>query len=125
MRYADNVLVRLDQESRVRGLRPDFGALSLLEWRAVAVTAESSFDGIDCVSRFFAPKMGVNEDPVTGSAHTALAPFWAVRLNRKQLTAYQASERGGMLQLEVSEEQIKIYGRALTIVSGELHAELC
>lgn len=123
MRYADNILVRLDQESRVRELRPDFAALSLLPWRAVLVTAVSSTDGIDCVSRFFAPKIGVNEDPVTGSAHTALAPFWASRLNSKQLTAYQASERGGMLLLEVSEEQIKISGHALTIVSGELHVK--
>lgn len=123
MRYADNILLRLDQESRVRELRPDFEALSLLQWRAVLVTAASSTDGIDCVSRFFAPKMGVNEDPVTGSAHTPLAPYWAGRLNSKKLTAYQASERGGILLLEVEEEQIKISGHALTIVSGELHVK--
>lgn len=123
MLYADNVLVRLDQESLVRELSPDFGALSRLEERAFAVTAESSTEGIDCVSRFFAPKMGVNEDPVTGSAHTALAPFWASRLNRTQLTAYQASERGGLLQLEVSKDQIKMSGRAITIVSGELQVK--
>lgn len=119
--YADNVLVRLDQESSVRGLSPDFGALSQLAGRAFAVTAESSSAGIDFVSRFFAPKMGVNEDPVTGSAHTALAPYWASRLGRTELTAYQASERGGLLQLEVSKDLVKISGRALTIVSGELH----
>ncbi|WP_254847768.1 PhzF family phenazine biosynthesis protein [Paenibacillus odorifer] len=125
MRYADNVLVRLDQEARVRELSPDFGALSGLEGRGFAVTAESSIEGIDCISRFFAPKVGVNEDPVTGSAHTALAPFWADRLNRTQLTAYQASKRGGLLQLEVSKDEIKMSGRALTIVSGELHVKPC
>ncbi|WP_339318850.1 PhzF family phenazine biosynthesis protein [Paenibacillus sp. FSL R10-2734] len=123
MLYADSVLVQLDQESRVRELRPDFVALSKLQGRAFAVTAKSSTVGMDCVSRFFAPKMGVNEDPVTGSAHTALAPYWANRLNRTQLTAYQASERGGLLQLEVTKEQIKISGRAFTIVSGELHVK--
>lgn len=120
MLYADNLLVRLDQESLVRELSPDFGLLAQISNRAVAVTAESSVEGIDIVSRFFAPKMGVNEDPVTGSAHTALASFWASRLNRTHLTAYQASERGGMLQLEISDELITISGKAKSVVRGQL-----
>ena len=123
MLYADNILVRLDQEARVRELSPDFGLLAQLQGRAVAVTAESNTKGIDCVSRFFAPKMGVNEDPVTGSAHTALGPYWAERLNRTQLTAYQASGRGGILLLDISKELIKISGRAITVVSGQLHLQ--
>ncbi|MEK8216270.1 MULTISPECIES: PhzF family phenazine biosynthesis protein [unclassified Paenibacillus] len=121
VRYADNVLVRLDHETRVRGLCPDFIQVAKLQPRAVAVTAECAADGIDFVSRFFAPGIGVNEDPVTGSLHAALAPYWAGRLNRTQLTAYQASVRGGMLQLEVSQDLVTLSGRAVTVVSGQFH----
>ncbi|AIQ14485.1 PhzF family phenazine biosynthesis protein [Paenibacillus durus] len=120
--YADNALVLLRDEAVLRTLSPDFAALKSLPSRAVAVTAESGGEGIDFVSRFFAPGIGVNEDPVTGSAHTALAPFWADRLKRRELTAYQASRRGGTLQLRLSEDKVFLSGHAVTVVSGLFHA---
>lgn len=120
--YADNALVRLRDESTVRSLSPDFAALKSLPPRAVAVTAEGGGEGIDFVSRFFAPGIGVNEDPVTGSAHTALTPFWAERLKRLELTAYQASRRGGVLKLKLSEDKVFLTGQAVTVVSGLFHA---
>lgn len=122
--YAGNVLVLLDNETALRNLSPDYGKLAGLEPRAVAVTAESAADGIDFVSRFFAPGVGVNEDPVTGSMHTALAPYWAARLGRTHMTAYQASSRGGTLLLEVNEEYVTLSGGAVTVVSGLFHAGL-
>lgn len=120
--YADNLIVTLKDESQVRSMSPDFTALTALPPRAVAVTARSREDGIDFVSRFFAPSIGVNEDPVTGSAHTALASLWSERLERRELTAYQASGRGGLLRLRVSDGRIYLTGRAVTVVSGQLHA---
>lgn len=116
--YADNVLVLLKDENLLRRLDPDYALLANLPPRAVAVTAASTADGIDFVSRFFAPGIGVNEDPVTGSMHAALAPYWAGRLHRTQFTAYQASRRGGMLQLEVNGESVTLSGHAVTVVSG-------
>lgn len=123
MAYADNVLVRLKNEGLVRKLSPDFSRIRKLSPRAVAVTAESEQEGVDFVSRFFVPKGGVNEDPVTGSAHTALAPYWSARLGRPQLTAYQASSRGGTLLLEVTPELVTLSGRAVTVVSGQFHVQ--
>ncbi|WP_151737434.1 PhzF family phenazine biosynthesis protein ['Paenibacillus yunnanensis' Narsing Rao et al. 2020] len=123
VRYADNVLVRLGDEALLRGLRPDYIRLAALEPRAVGVTAKSGTPGIDFVSRFFAPGIGVNEDPVTGSLHTALAPYWAERLGRSELTAYQVSARGGLLYLQVSPEQVILSGNAVTVVSGLLQVD--
>ncbi|WP_019908407.1 PhzF family phenazine biosynthesis protein [Paenibacillus sp. HW567] len=123
MAYADNVLVRLKDEGLVRRLRPDFPLLGNLQPRAIAVTAESESENADFVSRFFAPRIGVNEDPVTGSAHTALAPYWSARLGRPHLTAYQASARGGTLRLEVTPELVTLSGRAVTVVSGQFHVQ--
>ncbi|MBY9077066.1 PhzF family phenazine biosynthesis protein [Paenibacillus sp. HN-1] len=120
--YADNLIVTVSDESRVRSMNPDFTALTTLPPRAVAVTARGLEDGIDFVSRFFAPSIGVNEDPVTGSAHTALASFWSGRLSRRELTAYQASSRGGLLRLRVTDDRIYLTGRAVTVISGQLHA---
>ncbi|MHA6532963.1 PhzF family phenazine biosynthesis protein [Paenibacillus sp. BAC0078] len=121
--YADNVLVRLKDDSLVRRLSPDFALLGKLPPRAVAVTAESEPEDVDFVSRFFAPGVGVNEDPVTGSAHTALAPYWSARMGRSHLTAYQASSRGGTLLLEVTPELVTLSGRAVTVVSGQFHVQ--
>ncbi|WP_249900750.1 PhzF family phenazine biosynthesis protein [Paenibacillus sp. PK3_47] len=120
--YADNVLVLLEDEAVLKGLNPDFQQLAKLPPRAVAVTAEAAEEGADFVSRFFAPGVGVNEDPVTGSMHTALAPYWSARLNKTQMTAFQASRRGGFLRLEVSGDCITLSGQAVTVVSGWFHA---
>lgn len=119
--YADNVLVRLEDEVRIRQLNPDFSLLAKLEPRAIAVTAECTAADIDFVSRFFAPGIGVNEDPVTGSLHAALAPYWAQRLGRTSLTAYQASPRGGRIKLEAGGSLVTLSGKAVTVVSGQLH----
>lgn len=113
-------LVEVDSEEIVRNLRPDFSLLKTLPHRAVAVTSLASSSDFDFVSRFFAPKVGVNEDPVTGSAHCMLGPFWSKRLGKKELKAYQASERGGVLSLRIAGDRIYLGGRAVTIFRGQL-----
>lgn len=114
----EDLLVELDSAAAVAALKPDFGALATLPWRGIIVTAA----GADCdlVCRFFAPAVGINEDPVTGSAYTKLAPFWAERLGRAQLTARQLSPRGGHLSCQVKGNRVLLHGRALTVIRGEL-----
>lgn len=115
---ADDWLVRLDNEETVRALEPDMNLLRQLERRGVIVTAE----GTDCdfVSRFFAPKQGIDEDPVTGSAHTKLVPFWADRLGSEKLHARQLSKRGGELFCERRGERVFISGRAVPYLKGTI-----
>jgi PhzF family phenazine biosynthesis protein len=113
-------LVELADEAAVRGLRPDFGKLQHLPVRGVIVTARASAPGPDFVSRFFAPGAGINEDPVTGSAHCALGPFWAGRLGRVDMVGYQASARGGTVRVGVRGDRVLLAGRAVTVWRGEL-----
>ncbi len=115
-------LVELASPQAVRELDPEFGALRRVDARGVIVTAQSDDSGHDFVSRFFAPAVGVNEDPVTGSAHCALAPYWAARLGRKELTGYQASERGGIVRVEDCGDRVRLGGQAVTVLRGELLA---
>ena len=116
------LLLEVDKEDEVRGLHPDFSTLLKCEnphgWFGVIVTSRSR--RYDFVSRYFAPWRGVNENPVTGSAHTVLTPYWAERLGKTKMMAYQASERGGELLVELSEERVLITGRAITILEGKL-----
>lgn len=105
-------LVELDSEETVRSLRPDFNILSTIGARAIIVTSRSSSPGYDMVSRVFAPRLGINEDPVTGSAHCSLGPFWKARLNKKELVAYQASARGGLLHLRIGDDRVYLTGKA-------------
>jgi PhzF family phenazine biosynthesis protein len=113
-------VVEADSEETVRNLRPDFSRLRALQGRALVVTAAGRpGTGCDFVSRYFAPWVGVDEDPVTGAAHCALAPFWAARLGRSSLTAYQASPRGGWLRVEPAGERVRLSGQAVTVVAGE------
>lgn len=113
-------LVRVESAAAVRAIRPDFGRLREVEARGVIVTAEAD-DGIhDFVSRFFAPRTGVDEDPVTGSAHCCLAPYWAGRLGRNALSGYQASARGGTVDVRVEGARVKLRGRAVTVMRGVL-----
>ncbi|HEY7193484.1 MAG TPA: PhzF family phenazine biosynthesis protein [Gemmatimonadales bacterium] len=112
-------LVELDDESTVRGLTPNLSALAEVDARGVIVTARGQRT-YDFVSRFFAPQSGVPEDPVTGSAHCALAPYWSAKLGKKELMAFQASSRGGELRLRVAGDRIKIGGQAVTVLRGEL-----
>ena len=115
-----DVFVVLDSAERVRSLTPDLGKLALVEARGVIVTAEGDRSGIDFVSRFFAPQVGVPEDPVTGSAHCALTPYWAGRLGRKTMNGHQASPRGGMVRVEHKGDRVLLGGKARTVVRGDL-----
>jgi PhzF family phenazine biosynthesis protein len=112
-------LVELPSEGEVRRLRPDFGRLRELGVRGVMVTARGEGE-YDIVSRFFAPGSGIDEDPVTGSAHCCLGPYWAARLGKTTLRCYQASERGGVLRVHVKGDRVKLAGHAVTVVRGEL-----
>jgi PhzF family phenazine biosynthesis protein len=113
-------LVEVDGEATVRSLKPDHAALAALPVRGVIVTARAESRGYDFVSRFFAPGSGVPEDPVTGSAHCALGPFWQSRLGKSELVAYQASPRGGVVRVRVAGERVKLGGKAVTVLRGEL-----
>jgi PhzF family phenazine biosynthesis protein len=115
-------LVEVDSEEIVRTLKPDFARLAALPVRGVMVTSLSSSPGYDFVSRFFAPRVGVNEDPVTGSAHCCLAPFWGNRLQKNELVAFQASPRGGRIRLRLKGERVILAGQAVTILRGNLTA---
>lgn len=114
--------VELDSEASVRGLAPDLVRLARLRTRGVIVTAAATRpeSGYDFVSRFFAPGSGIPEDPVTGSAHCALAPYWSGRLGRPELTGYQASPRGGTVRTRVAGNRIQLGGHAVTVLRGEL-----
>jgi len=114
-----DLLAVLADEAAVRACRPDHRLLATLPGRVVIVSAPGS-DGIDMVSRVFAPSVGVDEDPVTGSAHCLLGPYWADRLGRSRLRAHQASARGGDLWVEVRGDRVALGGRALTVSSGLL-----
>jgi PhzF family phenazine biosynthesis protein len=115
-----DLLVELESEAVVRGLAPDLGRLARLPVRGVIVTARASSAGQDFVSRFFAPASGIPEDPVTGSAHCALAPFWADRLGRNDLQGYQASARGGMVRTRLAGDRVQLGGKAVTVMTGVL-----
>jgi PhzF family phenazine biosynthesis protein len=115
-------LVCLASDAAVRGLRPDFALLGRLPVRGVIVTARSEVFGYDFVSRYFAPAVGVPEDPVTGSAHCALGPFWRARLGKDHLRAYQASPRGGVVGVHVRGGRVHLSGKAVTVLRGELLA---
>lgn len=119
---AEDILVEVSSEEVVRGLRPDFGLLSALPVRAIAVTSRASTPGFDFVSRFFAPAVGVDEDPVTGSAHCVLTPYWAAKLGRASMSAFQASRRGGVIKVRLEGERVIIAGRAVTVLKGQLVA---
>jgi PhzF family phenazine biosynthesis protein len=118
-RNPDDLLVELASERAVRTLRPDLAAIARLAVRGVIVTARSR-GRVHFVSRFFAPAVGVPEDPVTGSAHCALAPFWAQRLGRTRLLGHQASARGGDVEVELAGDRVLLRGEAVTTVRGEL-----
>jgi PhzF family phenazine biosynthesis protein len=113
-------LFEYSDERTVRNLKPDFGALKKRTGRALAVTAPSTTPGIDFVSRYFAPWIGIDEDPVTGSAHCFLGPYWGQKLGKNYLTAYQASSRGGTVYVRLSGDRAYIGGKAVTVLKGTL-----
>ncbi|MFW9852083.1 MAG: PhzF family phenazine biosynthesis protein [Candidatus Thorarchaeota archaeon] len=121
----NDILVELENEEQVKGIQPDFEKMKELDLdlkiRGVMITAKAS-EKYDFVSRFFAPWAGINEDPVTGSAHTILTPYWSKRLNKKEMLAFQMSERGGKLRVKILENnRVEIAGNAILVFKGELY----
>ncbi len=113
-------LIEVDAEATLRAVRPDFRALREVAARGVIVTARSDEAAFDFVSRFFAPASGIDEDPVTGSAHCSLAPYWASRLGKKALIGHQVSARGGVVRVEAGDGRVLLGGQAVTVWRGEL-----
>lgn len=118
---APQLLVLLESEAAVRACSPDLRALAQLPWPAVIITAPGQ--AVDFVSRNFAPAVGIDEDPVTGSAHCILTPYWAQQLGKTELTAYQGGARGGFLWCRLEEPRVKIAGHAHLVSSGRLHLD--
>lgn len=117
--YLDrDLLLVYDDEATVRGMRPDFEKVGQLDGLGIAVTAPGA--DYDCVSRFFAPKLEINEDPVTGSVHCMIAPYWANRLGKDAISAYQASARGGEMVCELRGERVVLLGKAALFSASEL-----
>ena len=113
-------LVEVASEDIVRKLDPDHAQLRRIPVRGVIVTSRATMDGADFVSRFFAPGSGVDEDPVTGSAHCCLTPYWSAKLGKDEMTAYQASPRGGFVYVQLAGDLVKLRGHAVTVLRGEL-----
>ncbi|MCK5942824.1 MAG: PhzF family phenazine biosynthesis protein [Planctomycetes bacterium] len=119
VKVADDVIVELASEAAVRRLRPDLAALAKVKVRGVIATAAAA-GRHDFVSRFFGPAVGVPEDPVTGSAHCALAPYWGERLGKTRMRGFQASERGGEVEVELRDDRVLLRGQAVTVFRGQL-----
>lgn len=116
---ADDYLAVYDSETTIRSISPDFGLMAQLDLRGVGVTAPGT--DVDFVSRFFAPKFGVFEDPVTGSAHCELAPFWAKRLNKSLLTARQVSKRSGEMSCQMQGDRVLLAGQAVIFMEADIN----
>jgi PhzF family phenazine biosynthesis protein len=115
-------LVEVESEEALRSMTPDFKRLATLPVRGIIVTSRSADPKFDFVSRFFAPATGIDEDPVTGSAHCCLGDFWRKRLNKWEFVALQASARGGVVRVRVTNDRAFLSGKAITVARGELLA---
>lgn len=114
-------LIEIADEHILKNMKPDFTVLEK-EYFGFMLTARSRDANYDFVSRFFAPCVGINEDPVTGSAHSYLAPYWAAKLNKQKLTGYQVSERTGVIECElIDDNRVLLKGEAVTVFTGKLH----
>ena len=116
-------LVEVAESEIVEKLTPDFEAMKRIDAQGVIVTAKANEPGIDFVSRYFAPVVGINEDPVTGSAHCCLGPYWSAKLGKTNIAAKQLSLRRGFLKLNVTEQRVLMSGQAVTTLSGTLCTE--
>ena len=114
----EDLMLVFNSEEDIKNLQPDFSFMKTLDARGVIATAKS--ENFDFVSRFFAPLEGIDEDPVTGSAHTVLIPFWSEALGKKEMIARQISARGGTLHCKYSGDRVEIGGRAVTYLTGEI-----
>jgi PhzF family phenazine biosynthesis protein len=113
-------LVEVESEKIVREMKPDFNILRTIPCRGVIVTAKSDSKEFDFISRYFAPAYGIDEDPVTGSTHCCLAPYWSKQLAKTEFTAFQASSRGGILHVKLQGDRVILGGQAVTVLKGEL-----
>lgn len=120
--HGDYYLFEAEDERIIHEANPNFLEIEKLPVSEIIITAKSKDPDFDFISRFFAPKLGIDEDPVTGSAHCLLAPFWAEKLNKNEFTAYQASTRGGKLHLRLEDDRVKITGTAVIVFEGQLNA---
>jgi PhzF family phenazine biosynthesis protein len=120
LRNQFDYMVEVTSEEELRSVKPDLDMLRRLPVRGIIVTSRASTAGFDFVSRFFAPASGIDEDPVCGSAHCALGPYWSPRLGKTELLAYQASPRGGVLRVTIAGDRVRLGGRAVTVFRGEL-----
>ncbi len=118
--YGMDYLVEVADETTLRRLEPDFERLKRIPTRGVAVTCRAIDGRHDFLSRFFAPSVGIAEDPVTGSAHFALGPYWAKALGKTELTGYQASRRGGLVRVGLRGDRVRLAGQAVTVLRGAL-----
>jgi len=114
------ILAEFDGEDSIRGLAPNFELLKALSFHDVIVTAKAEKGKYDFISRFFAPKVGINEDPVTGSAHCLLGPYWAPKLDKQEFLAFQASARSGEVRVRLQGERVFVGGKAITVLQGKL-----
>ncbi|MFO7967473.1 MAG: PhzF family phenazine biosynthesis protein [Archaeoglobaceae archaeon] len=115
-------LIEVEKVDSIYDLQPDFSQLAKIDTRGIIVTARSADPAYDFISRFFAPQVGINEDPVTGSAHCSLAPYWSNQLGKKDLIGYQASSRGGAVRVRVgaADNRVMLGGQAVTVLEGEI-----
>jgi PhzF family phenazine biosynthesis protein len=113
-------LVEVNSEDTVRGIRPDFELLRSIPGVGIIVTSRADSEVYDFCSRFFAPGAGINEDPVTGSAHCCLGPYWGKKLGKKEMVGYQASARGGIVKVRLAGDRVFLGGKAVTVFKGEL-----
>jgi PhzF family phenazine biosynthesis protein len=119
---AFDLLVEVGSEATVREIAPNLAALATLPVRGIMVTSRAEDTAFDFVSRFFAPSVGIAEDPVTGSAHCCLGPYWGERLSKTSLVAHQVSQRGGVIRVSLRGDRVDLGGRAVTVLRGELVA---
>jgi PhzF family phenazine biosynthesis protein len=115
-------IVELESDDIVRNLRPDIARLASIPSRGFIVTSRAASPHADFVSRFFAPSVGISEDPVTGSAHCTLGPFWSARLGQTDLVGRQVSDRGGVVKVSMAGDRVRLSGQAVTVLRGELLA---
>ena len=113
-------LLEFESDETIRKMAPNFSLLSHVSSRGFIVTSTPDSDQYDFMSRFFAPAAGINEDPVTGSAHCCLGPYWAEKLGKNELTGYQASKRGGVVKVRVGDERVYLSGQAITVMRATL-----
>jgi predicted PhzF superfamily epimerase YddE/YHI9 len=115
-------MVEVESEQELRAIAPDHALLRKIPVRGVIVTTRSSTPNFDFISRFFAPGSGVDEDPVTGSAHTALGPYWGAKLGKTEMTGFQASSRGGVVRVRLNGDRVLLSGQAVTVMQATLLA---